>query len=123
LAESCLACLPGCLQTGRSIETLPMLYLGRLPFTSLFNLIEMKQSFFFFSCHKKKKKQKEKSPLFDNLLKSTGHLSHATTSRSHQITITEINQTSSLYGSLTANPSPINSFDFNSNSQKAEKRK
>jgi hypothetical protein len=29
--------------------------------------------FFFFYYHKKKKNQKEKSPLFENLLKSTGH--------------------------------------------------
>ena len=43
--------------------------------------------FFFFSCHKKKKKQKEKSPLFDNLQKSTGPLSHATTSRSQKFFI------------------------------------
>ena len=51
----------------------------------------VKLMFFFFYCHKKKKNQKEKSPLFENLLKSTGHLFHATTSRS----------LCSFYGSLT----------------------
>jgi hypothetical protein len=48
--------------------------------------------FFFFCCYQKKKKQKEKSPLFENVLKYTDHLSHATTSHS----------LCSLYGSHTS---------------------
>jgi hypothetical protein len=74
-------------------------------------------TFFFLCYHQKKKKQKEKSPLFDNLLKSTGHLSHATTSRS--LNIQKNDHYVAHFTGCLPDPTLINSFDFYADFQNA----